>query len=413
MAASTRPGNPGNVFPCALRIGNFSLIETLRGCVRAKVSGSKEDPTGSLMGSSTRRLNSLIGTATNNPFNDTDEVFMKKHGYVLGGTLGKGSYAKVKSATKDRERKKVAVKIMDRRKAATEFREKFLPREIAIAPELKHPNVVETFAVYQNKDKIYMVMELASGGDMLRYVRARGALCEHSARKFYMQMCEALEFLHLRGICHRDLKCENLLLDADSNIKLSDFGFARSFTSEKDHSSTFCGSAAYAAPEVLQAKPYDARAYDVWSSGVILLVFIIFVCGFMPFDDTSIRELIRQQSEKLKFPRGSTISKECRSIIREILNVDPKKRLKLSQIRESDWMQRNLAVPASAEETEGIRITAEENLLEDGGDQIEEPDDVIPLETGTQDEKSTARSSHHADRTRSRSRTAGRRNGDQ
>lgn len=79
---------------------------------------------------------------------------MKKHGYVLGATLGKGSYAKVKSATKDRERKKVAVKIMDRRKAANEFREKFLPREIAIAPELKHTNIVETYAVFQNKDKV-------------------------------------------------------------------------------------------------------------------------------------------------------------------------------------------------------------------------------------------------------------------
>lgn len=69
----------------------------------------------------------------------------------------------------------------------------------------------------------------------------------------------------------RDLKCENLLLDGDSNIKLSDFGFARSFKSDKEHSSTFCGSAAYAAPEVLQAKPYDARAYDVWSSGKLEL----------------------------------------------------------------------------------------------------------------------------------------------
>lgn len=372
------------------------------------------------MAGSARRLNGLI--ATNNPLNDTDEVFMKKHGYVLGATLGKGSYAKVKSATKDRERKKVAVKIMDRRKAATEFREKFLPREIAIAPDLKHPNVVETYAVYQNKDKIYMIMELASGGDMLRYVRARGALSEHSARKFYIQMCDALDYLHSRGICHRDLKCENLLLDGDSNIKLSDFGFARSFKSDKDHSSTFCGSAAYAAPEVLQAKPYDARAYDVWSSGVILFIF---VCGFMPFDDTSIRELIRQQSEKLKFPRGSTISKECRTIVREILNVDPKKRLKMSQIRECDWMQRNLTLPGAGEENEEVKLTPlpgldKENINLDEGDQTDEDEargqsaqpivEMAPLEVPDKPTASS-RTPQHTDGARSR--TASRRTGDQ
>ena len=139
----------------------WTILRSLRGCIRAQLS-SVPSAVASTMASSTRRLNSLIGTATTsaNPFNDTDEVFMKKHGYVLGGTLGKGSYAKVKSATKDRERKKVAVKIMDRRKAATEFREKFLPREIAIAPELKHPNVVETYAVYQNKDKVHFMRSI-------------------------------------------------------------------------------------------------------------------------------------------------------------------------------------------------------------------------------------------------------------
>lgn len=368
------------------------------------------------MASSARRLNGLINNAAPaNPFNDTDEAFMKKHGFILGATLGKGSYAKVKGATKERERKKVAVKIMDRRKAATEFREKFLPREIAIAPDLKHASIVETYAVYQNKDKIYMVMELASGGDMLRYVRARGALSEHSARKFYTQMCDALEFLHSRGICHRDLKCENLLLDGDSNIKLSDFGFARSFKNDKEFSSTFCGSAAYAAPEVLQAKPYDAKAYDVWSSGVILFIF---VCGFMPFDDTSIRELIRQQNEKLKFPRGSTISKECRTLIREILNVDPKRRLKLTQIRETDWMQRNLALPGSESDQDEIPMPSErlsaadkENIY--SGKDESEPADEDPRgrdQMDLNDMDKPVRPSQHAEGARSR--TASRRAAD-
>ncbi|OWA52429.1 hypothetical protein BV898_16886, partial [Hypsibius exemplaris] len=144
---------------------------------------------------------------------------------------------------------------------------------------------------------------------------------------------------------------------------------------------------------------------------------VIFVCGFMPSMTRVSSELIRQQSEKLKFARLDDQQKSAAASIRRDLNVDRRNACKLSQIRDPTGCRRNLAVRVRrgrrryGRET-GIRITAEENLLEDGGRPDREPDDVIPAGDGTQDEKSTARSSHHADRTRSRSRTAGRRNGD-
>ena len=147
----------------------------------------------------------------------------------------------------------------------------------------------------------------------------------------------------------------------------------------------------------------------------------------MPFDDTSIRELIRQQAEKLKFPRGSTISKECRTIIRDILNVDPKKRLKMDQIRESDWMQRNLTLPGG-EDAEDVQVNPlptgadKENVNNlDEGDTTEEDDTerralaAELLATGPVTDKATAgrTSTQPTADAGARSRTAGRRTGDQ
>ncbi|XP_076876034.1 LOW QUALITY PROTEIN: testis-specific serine/threonine-protein kinase 1-like [Brachyhypopomus gauderio] len=154
--------------------------------------------------------------------------------------------------------------------------------------------------------KVYMVMKLCVKGDLLhsrRLFQLHGALLENFSKRLFCQLSLAVKFLHDLDIAHRDIKCENLLLDKNFNLKCSDFGFSRSLDYEGGHmvlSDTFCGSQDYAALEVLQAIPYNPKVYNVWSMGVVLFIML---CGSMPYDDSNVRKMLRIQKEHwLEFP---------------------------------------------------------------------------------------------------------------
>uniref|UniRef100_A0A8C8SXP4 non-specific serine/threonine protein kinase n=1 Tax=Pelusios castaneus TaxID=367368 RepID=A0A8C8SXP4_9SAUR len=254
-----------------------------------------------------------------------DAAVLKKRGYVLGINLGEGSYAKVKSAYSDRLKFNVAVKIINKKKAPRDFLDRFLPREIEILARVNHCSIVKTYEIFETSDgKVYIVMELGVQGDLLEFIKSRGAISEDVARKMFRQLSSAIKYCHDLDVVHRDLKCENLLLDKDFNIKLSDFGFSRRLAHDENGklvlSKTFCGSAAYAAPEVLQGIPYEPKIYDIWSLGVILFIM---VCGSMPYDDSNIGKMLKIQKEhRVHFPRAKNLTVECKDLIYRMLQPD-------------------------------------------------------------------------------------------
>ncbi|XP_036923256.1 testis-specific serine/threonine-protein kinase 1-like [Sturnira hondurensis] len=271
-----------------------------------------------------------------------DAAILKRRGYIMGINLGEGSYAKVKSAYSERLKFNVAVKIIDRKKAPSDFLEKFLPREIEILTMLNHRFIIKTYEIFETSDgRIYIVMELGVQGDLLEFIKTRGALHEDDARKKFHQLSSAVKYCHDLDIVHRDLKCENLLLDKDFNIKLSDFGFSKRCLRDDGGrmtlSKTFCGSAAYAAPEVLQGIPYQPKVYDIWSLGVILYIM---VCGSMPYDDSNIKKMLRIQKEhRIDFPRSKKLTGECKDLIYRILQPDVHRRLRIDEILSHGWVQ--------------------------------------------------------------------------
>ncbi|XP_045675739.1 testis-specific serine/threonine-protein kinase 1-like [Phyllostomus hastatus] len=292
-----------------------------------------------------------------------DAAILKRRGYIMGINLGEGSYAKVKSAYSERLKFNVAVKIIDRKKAPTDFLEKFLPREIEILTVLNHRFIIKTYEIFETSDgKIYIVMELGVQGDLLEFIKTRGALHEDDARKKFHQLSSAVKYCHDMDIVHRDLKCENLLLDKDYNIKLSDFGFSKRCLRDDGGrmtlSKTFCGSAAYAAPEVLQGIPYQPKVYDIWSLGVILYIM---VCGSMPYDDSNIKKMLRIQKEhRIDFPRSKRLTGECKDLIHRILQPDVNRRLRIDEILSHGWVQpkaRGLFSAAIREEGETSQET--------------------------------------------------------
>ena len=186
--------------------------------------------------------------------------FLRQHGYQLLDDLplGEGSYAKVRKAYSRKMKLHVAIKIIDRKKAPEDFLKKFLPRELGIIQLLKHPNIIHVYEVLDIGEKVFVVMDIAAGGDLLDYIKTKGFVKENLSKRVFLQMVQAVKHCHENGVLHRDLKCENILLDEKANVKITDFGFARQFN-KSEFCRTFCGSAAYAAYEILKGNRIDTK----------------------------------------------------------------------------------------------------------------------------------------------------------
>ena len=187
--------------------------------------------------------------------------FLRQNGYELldDEPLGEGSYAKVRRAYSRKMKLHVAIKILDRRKAPDDFLKRFLPRELSVIKLLEHPHIIRLYEVLDTGDKVFVVMDIATGGDLLDYIKRRGYVKENLSKKVFMQMLQAVKHCHEKGVVHRDLKCENILLDDRANVKITDFGFSRHFN-KSEFCKTFCGSAAYAAYEILKGNSLPIKS---------------------------------------------------------------------------------------------------------------------------------------------------------
>uniref|UniRef100_A0A8C2KXS1 non-specific serine/threonine protein kinase n=1 Tax=Cyprinus carpio TaxID=7962 RepID=A0A8C2KXS1_CYPCA len=234
--------------------------------------------------------------------------------YRLLKTIGKGNFAKVKLARHILTGREVAIKIIDK-------------------TQLNPTSLQKLFEVIETEKTLYLVMEYASGGEVFDYLVSHGRMKEKDARAKFRQIVSAVHYCHQKNIVHRDLKAENLLLDADSNIKIADFGFSNEFKlgSKLD---TFCGSPPYAAPELFQGKKYDGPEVDIWSLGVILYTL---VSGSLPFDGQNLKEL-RERVLRGKYRVPFYMSTDCESILRRFLVLNPTKRCTLEQIMKDKWM---------------------------------------------------------------------------
>ncbi|KAG9282005.1 serine/threonine-protein kinase SIK2 [Astyanax mexicanus] len=252
--------------------------------------------------------------------------------YDIERTLGKGNFAVVKLAKHRITKSEVAIKIIDKTQLDAANLEKIY-REVEIMKLLDHPHIIKLYQVMETKNMLYLVTEYAKNGEIFDYLASRGRLSEADARRKFWQILSAVEYCHERGIVHRDLKAENLLLDAHMNIKIADFGFGNFFR-PGEPLATWCGSPPYAAPEVFEGQQYEGPQLDIWSMGVVLYVL---VCGALPFDGPSL-PVLRQRVLEGRFRIPYFMTEDCEHLIRRMLVLDPAKRLSLSQIREHRWM---------------------------------------------------------------------------
>jgi len=267
---------------------------------------------------------------------------VKKVGkYEIGKTIGEGTFGKVKSAINTETGEQVALKVLDKSAIQKQNMGPQIKKEISIMKMVSHPHVVRLIEVLASRTKIFIVLEMVTGGELFDKIVAEGRFSEDKARFYFRQLLAGVEYCHARGVCHRDLKPENLLLDENGNLKISDFGLSALYSGGTDEGMkllhTTCGTPNYVAPEVLADQGYDGRKADLWSCGVILYVLL---AGFLPFDENSMSALFKKiQAADFSYPRW--FSQEVRGLLDRIMTVDVNKRLTIPQMKEDPWITLN------------------------------------------------------------------------
>lgn len=219
-----------------------------------------------------------------------DKPKNKKIGdYIIGKSIGKGTFGKVKKGVHIKTNEKVAIKILEKDKIQDVADVERVAREIHILKIVRHPNVIQMYEIIETKKQLYLIMEFAEGGELFDYIVSKKRLDEKEAWGIYQQIIGGIEYISKLGIVHRDLKPENLLLDYNRTIKIVDFGLSNTFK-KGETLKTACGSPCYAAPEMIEGKDYHGTVADIWSSGVILFAMI---CGYLPFEDQDTSKLYK------------------------------------------------------------------------------------------------------------------------
>ncbi|KAJ8561691.1 hypothetical protein ON010_g7992 [Phytophthora cinnamomi] len=290
------------------------------------------------------------GSTTKGTANSSDDSNGDVIGeYVLGETIGKGTFGKVKLGLHLLTGEKVAVKILEKKRIVQAADVERVAREIKILKRNRHQNVIQLYEVIDSPDRIFLIMEHVDGGEMFEYIVAHHRIREPEAAFLFRQIVDGLAYLHSNEITHRDLKPENLLLQSNRNhnhrqqqqtappstllVKIVDFGLSNIHDGGR-LLRTACGSPCYAAPEMIQGRMYHGPIADMWSLGVVLFAM---VCGFLPFEDSNTNLLYKKiLSANYKMP--TFLSANAQDLIRRILETDPEKRYTVDKIRQHPWL---------------------------------------------------------------------------
>ncbi|XP_075687799.1 NUAK family SNF1-like kinase 1 [Rhinoderma darwinii] len=255
-----------------------------------------------------------------------------KHRYQLLETLGRGTYGKVKRAVDKSTGMMVAVKSIQKDRITDVLDRVHLQREIEITALLEHEHIIQVFEVFESTDKIIIVMEYASNGELYDFINNKHQLPESEARRFFRQIVSAVHYCHKKGIVHRDIKLENILLDENLNVKLADFGLSNLYH-KNQVLETYCGSPLYASPEIVKGLPYHGPEVDCWALGVLLYALIY---GSMPFDNSNYKTLAEQIGSGLY--RQPPHLSGAFGLIDWMLTVNPSRRATIEDIANHWWV---------------------------------------------------------------------------
>ncbi|KAA6399550.1 MAG: putative Calcium/calmodulin-dependent protein kinase type 1 [Streblomastix strix] len=264
--------------------------------------------------------------------------------YEILDKIGEGTFAKVKKAKNKKTGELVAIKFIDKKKVTKDSsRIEALLKEIEIMNKQKHPYIIPLYGIYDYEDKLCLVMELVTGGELFDKIVDRGSYSERDASLLMLQMFRAVRYMHQKSIPYCDIKIENILYESDhplSPVKLSDFGLSR-LIEENLMMQTSRGTPGYVAPEVLENKGIGLEC-DLWSLGVIMFVLL---CGYPPFyheNEVAMFHLIQEAKFEFDPQYWDQISASAKDLISHLLVVDTTKRFNVEQALSHPWFSEAL-----------------------------------------------------------------------
>ena len=256
--------------------------------------------------------------------------------YIIGETIGEGAFGKVKLARHIPTGEKVAIKILNKERIDINK----IKKEIKILKKLKHINIIQLYEVLETKKHLYIVMEYCNGQELFTLIKSKHHLTEIEACKYFQQIINGVEYIHLSNITHRDLKPENLLLDDNNKrIVITDFGLSVLSEEYNNELNTPCGTLSYAPPEMLLGKKYNGIFSDIWSCGIILYVMLV---GNLPCSEKD-GNLIYQNIITHNYYYPENLSSDAIDLIEHLLKINPDERYSFDEIKAHPWF--NLVPP--------------------------------------------------------------------
>ena len=263
--------------------------------------------------------------------------------YERGKFLGKGGFAKCYELKRVDNGKIFAAKIFDKQGLSNGRSKKKLINEIKIHKKLNNANIVGFEKFFEDKDNVYILIELCSNQTLKELVKRRKRLDELEVQCYTLQIIRALRYLHNHKIIHRDLKLGNLFLTNKLELKLGDFGLAAKLEYDGQRRKTVCGTPNYVAPEILEKKNGHSYEVDIWSLGVVIYTMLF---GTPPFDANDEKVIYKKiKMNSYKFPENIKVESSAKKLISSLLNLDPSKRPSLDAIMEHDFFKIYHSVP--------------------------------------------------------------------
>ena len=257
--------------------------------------------------------------------------------YKYGRVIGRGAFGKVNIGLNILTGRIVAIKSFNKKNIINEASKNKILYETNLMRGLCHPSVTKILETFECEKYMLIIMEYISGGNLQNFVKKRRKLCEKTAKILFRQIIQGIRYIHSRGIVHRDIKLENILLDLNNIIKICDFGVGK-LIKPNTILKNQCGTPVYMAPEILKGNGYKGFPVDVWSAGVALYIML---SGTLPFNKDKDHDLeysiLNNNIKEIK-----DISDEGNNLLKNILEKDPNKRYTCNQILEHPWLNSNL-----------------------------------------------------------------------